>query len=151
MQVVIDGALTDDLLRALLQMGPHIHNISADSLELHSDQHTNTPCSWWQLSIDELDLAQAANLPVFSDGECCVECDNVTIDEGVVEVGKRHRRTRTHREGRCTHTMQTMQAVWLQAETADGRLGPTRRTMGPNQVSVCVRVCVYVCVCHTGV
>ncbi len=55
--------LTDDRLHALLQLSPHIKNLSAFKLSLHSDEQATVVWPWRAFALRELDVAQLLRLP----------------------------------------------------------------------------------------
>ncbi len=58
-----DQPLTDELLGAVLRMGPRMRRLSVPSIALQSGQHANTPWPWDELAVQAVDLVQVARLP----------------------------------------------------------------------------------------
>ncbi len=55
--------LTDELLGAVLLMGPHMRRLSVGQLDLRSDQHADKPWPWDELRVGTCDMASMVRLP----------------------------------------------------------------------------------------
>lgn len=78
--------LTDELLAALMRMGPHVRSVRALSAsEVLLDTQANLPWPWEKLAIEATEVSTVVRLPKPKPGTLFA-CHNATVDAHIEQV-----------------------------------------------------------------
>ncbi len=93
-----NGALTDALLGAALQLGGCMRQLYADRVSLQSDEHAGAVWPWEKVYMDSLRVSELYKMPMPRDGAVvCVEHLSSFVLDQTVSATRTHTHTHTHK------------------------------------------------------